>query len=261
MSPLPPSCATPNRSAYNTMIDPHPDFTKALHTTYQMAVDEAKYRAPYFHQMLVERYGFDTACHLIMSKDATTGFTRMFEVNRLDLTVEAVVLNPKWFRLFEKEILQTAYDRLKDFGYIFPVDAWNPKIESPAPETPRALDIAEPETVRIFQQSYRILRDTEVSRKAKMLNNYKCQICGHRIELPDGQPYVEAHHIKPLGRPHDGPDILENVICVCPNHHTELDYGVIPIFPRLFKGSSSHYIEQKFVDYHNTKIHKGRTRR
>jgi putative restriction endonuclease len=36
-------------------------------------------------------------------------------------------------------------------------------------------------------------------------------------------PYAEAAHIRPLGWPHDGPDVAENVLCLCPNHHVLFD--------------------------------------
>src|SRR5690606_19162445 len=77
---------------------------------------------------------------------------------------------------------------------------------------------------RIETKIQRIIRDTALSKKVKALHNYKCQLCGTTIELPNGQRYAEAHHIKPLGSPHDGPDIMGNLICLCPNHHAMLDY-------------------------------------
>jgi putative restriction endonuclease len=36
-------------------------------------------------------------------------------------------------------------------------------------------------------------------------------------------PYAEACHIKPLGRPHNGPDTPENILCLCPNCHVLFD--------------------------------------
>jgi putative restriction endonuclease len=36
-------------------------------------------------------------------------------------------------------------------------------------------------------------------------------------------------HIKPLGRPHNGLDVDGNVLCLCPNHHAQLDKGGITI--------------------------------
>lgn len=45
----------------------------------------------------------------------------------------------------------------------------------------------------------------------------------------DGGNYAEGAHIRPLGRPHVGPDVASNVLCLCPNHHVQLDLGGIVI--------------------------------
>jgi predicted restriction endonuclease len=73
--------------------------------------------------------------------------------------------------------------------------------------------------------------------------------------LPKGFFYCEAHHIRPLGSPHDGPDEESNLVIVCPNHHVLLDYGAIRLSKELL-ASSSHFINQAHIDYHNTAIHK-----
>lgn len=68
----------------------------------------------------------------------------------------------------------------------------------------------------------RLVRDTAVTRHVKRLHAYRCQVCGQAVETPAG-PYAEAAHVRPLGRPHDGPDVPENVLCLCPNHHVAFD--------------------------------------
>lgn len=77
----------------------------------------------------------------------------------------------------------------------------------------------------------RIIRDTEMIRKMKKKYNNTCQICGKRIVLPNGKGYSEGHHLQKLGGAHKGPDIENNVIILCPYHHTEFDYGAIAINP------------------------------
>lgn len=42
-------------------------------------------------------------------------------------------------------------------------------------------------------------------------------------------PYAEGAHIRPLGRLHDGPDVTENVLCLCPNHHALFGMGSFAI--------------------------------
>lgn len=124
-------------------------------------------------------------------------------------------------------------------------------------QTQKATDLDDAPPKRALTTTYRILRDTEIARRVKMMHDYRCQICKHTIQLADGSFYAEAHHIRPLGTPHDGPDLIGNIICVCPNHHAELDYGVMRLPMEIYAGTSSHVINKEFVDYHNDVIFKG----
>ncbi|AMW15287.1 hypothetical protein A4E84_11825 [Streptomyces qaidamensis] len=55
-----------------------------------------------------------------------------------------------------------------------------------------------------------------------MLYQHGCQVCGVQLETRFGH-YSEAAHIQGLGTPHDGPDRLSNMLCLCPNHHVQFD--------------------------------------
>jgi hypothetical protein len=101
---------------------------------------------------------------------------------------------------------------------------------------------------------YRILRDTKLARALKRLHNDRCQICGISVELQDGRSYSEAHHIHPLGKPHNGPDVAENIVVVCPNHHAALDFGAFDISSGTFKPTHDHSVATRFLDYHNSVI-------
>lgn len=127
-------------------------------------------------------------------------------------------------------------------------------IRSMDTETPVDLDPTPPE--RVATTVYRILRDTEIARKIKMIHRYKCQVCGVAIALPGGSFYAEAHHIQPLGAPHNGPDISENILCLCPNHHAEMDYGVREIDLDILRLSPKHEVDLRYVEYHNKEINK-----
>jgi 5-methylcytosine-specific restriction endonuclease McrA len=117
-------------------------------------------------------------------------------------------------------------------------------------DTPKAIDLDEPlEIARIETTTYRILRDTVLSREVKIAHRFKCQLCGNTIPLRDGSFYAEAHHVKPLGKPYNGPDIKENIICVCPTCHVLLDYGVIAL-----EKSQVPNISAEYVEYHNREI-------
>ncbi len=57
---------------------------------------------------------------------------------------------------------------------------------------------------------------------AKRRANGVCQLCGNVLDFTDaaGRPFLEAHHIIPLGD--DGPDELDNLVALCPNCHRKM---------------------------------------
>ncbi|MBB5479502.1 HNH endonuclease [Micromonospora parathelypteridis] len=71
-------------------------------------------------------------------------------------------------------------------------------------------------------QIERIVRSSAVAEEVKRLHGHRCQICDTRLATRFGF-YSEAAHIKGLGRPHVGSDQIDNVLCLCPNHHVQFD--------------------------------------
>ena len=65
-------------------------FHKAMVQVYINAKRYCQYNATYFLQMLTERGGLATAKYLISTDTPSDGFTKLWECQRLDLTVEAV---------------------------------------------------------------------------------------------------------------------------------------------------------------------------
>ena len=121
--------------------------------------------------------------------------------------------------------------------------------------TPTAADLEEPkETKRMKTEVYRILRDTLLARTLKEMHQNQCQICGESLQLSDGAAYAEAHHVKPLGKPHNGPDIAANILVLCPNHHVLCDYGALRLHLDELHHHPHHSIGAEFVDYHNEVI-------
>lgn len=121
-------------------------------------------------------------------------------------------------------------------------------------DTAQPIDLEPPS--RVIATTYRILRDTAVARQLKADHEYRCQICGTTIELPDGARYAEAHHVRPLSSPHDGPDIRENMVVLCPNHHAMCDYGVIRLSADSLRQIADHTVDPAFIDYHNDRVHR-----
>jgi len=84
---------------------------------------------------------------------------------------------------------------------------------------------AEPDPAFATSTVSRRIRDNALSRELKALYAHRCQVCGTSIPGIGQRLYSEGAHVKPLGRPHLGADLIDNLLCLCPNHHTELDLG------------------------------------
>ncbi len=94
------------------------DFDKAMWRLYQATLNEAGYDSKTFRRMLREHRGRETAHRLIRSTKLSNGYANLYQLGRLDLTVEAVIHdNPRWHPLFSKEELKKVRQRLIRFGY------------------------------------------------------------------------------------------------------------------------------------------------
>lgn len=81
---------------------------------------EIAYNATRWRQMIGEHGGVGAARRLLEGTDASDGFTRLWETQRLDMSVEWFVL--VYVDLFTDDERETAYQRLRQ--YHAPVDAW-----------------------------------------------------------------------------------------------------------------------------------------
>lgn len=67
-------------------------------------------------------------------------------------------------------------------------------------------------------------RDAAVRSYVIQRSKGRCEHCGTLgFELADGSFYVEAHHVIALSA--QGPDTVNNVIALCPEHHRQAHYG------------------------------------
>lgn len=116
-----------------------------------------------------------------------------------------------------------------------------------------------PQTQRTQYTATRIIRDTKIAKTVKELYSYRCQVCDIQIQLPTGSSYAEGAHIRPLGFPHSGPDVIENLLCLCPNHHLMFDKYCYSIDPETFElagieGNLSvkaeHTLNRSYLKYH-----------
>jgi len=85
---------------------------------------------------------------------------------------------------------------------------------------------ASPRRSKVY--STRVIRSSEVGNYIKTMYDCKCQISDVRLITPIG-PYAEACHIRPVGKPHNGPDVPRNILCLSPNIHVLFDHGAIAL--------------------------------
>ena len=158
----------------------------------------------------------------------------------------------------EKRLLVWLFENRRNtqgFGSLCKTCVPGPMIIQYKAETPVAIDIEVPQDKsRVLTKTYRILRDTALARSIKALYENRCQICGQTIKLTNDVTYAEAHHIKPLGEPHNGPDVSENILCVCPNHHVQLDYGALKLDKYKLTIHSGHRLGNEYITYHNDRV-------
>lgn len=93
------------------------NFEIALLKAVQICINLYGYHPTYFLRML-ENYGpVSTATQLATASKFHEGFTKLWELGRLDLTVEAIMLRDPHRILFPEEVLKKALLRLKALGY------------------------------------------------------------------------------------------------------------------------------------------------
>ena len=79
--------------------------------------NEFGYYPTYFLRMVVERGGLSAAKQLLGGNKLSDGFVRLWEEQRLDLSVEALALRESWSAFFTHEELAEAQRRLDGAGY------------------------------------------------------------------------------------------------------------------------------------------------
>jgi hypothetical protein len=94
-------------------------FQDAMLDLYRRALKECRYNATVYLNMIQEHGGLEAAKLLLRpGQQAASGLTTLWELKRLDLSVEALVRDePRWAALFTDAEHAEARQRLDDFEY------------------------------------------------------------------------------------------------------------------------------------------------
>ena len=81
---------------------------------YLNAKKKVRYNATRFLHMLTDHGGLETARRLL--PQMSDGFAQLWQRNRLDLTVESLILQDRWHDLFSDDEREIARRRLHECG-------------------------------------------------------------------------------------------------------------------------------------------------
>jgi hypothetical protein len=99
------------------MNDVEQAFHRAMIDICETAKRDLGYNATRFMHMISEVGGVATARQLVRAAQPSDGFTTLWEHHRLDLSVEAHVVDPKFAELFDDDDIEAARRRLEDYGW------------------------------------------------------------------------------------------------------------------------------------------------
>ena len=93
-------------------------FDRAMRNIYKSALTECGYRATRFLHLIDSHGGLLAAKQLLGTPGHPEGLTKLWELQRLDISMEALVLQSRWDGLFSEKELAVARKRLTDLHYL-----------------------------------------------------------------------------------------------------------------------------------------------
>ena len=119
--------ASGERESESGVVAPEPDpvqdepeeasgaFDRAVVDIIERSRAELRYNPRYFRVMVTQYGALGAARRLLAAPAVSDGFVTLWERQRLDLTVEALVVDPRFAHLFTDDEREVARKRLDDF--------------------------------------------------------------------------------------------------------------------------------------------------
>jgi|GEM_PF-3437751 hypothetical protein len=92
-------------------------FSEAISTLYKRTQIECNHRQTFLKDLIDSMGGYLAAKRILGNKKYLIGIASLKPLNRLDLSVEALVVDPQWEDIFTRRQLEVANQRLVQFGY------------------------------------------------------------------------------------------------------------------------------------------------
>ena len=203
--------------------------------------------------------------NLIIYCDKIYEIKKGFQKTNLDMGFRAAIPQIHKIKLIQakknavNEIIEK-YETMENYLEIKIIQLKSKKIEEIIPSSMKK------ESRKIEMTTQRRVRDTAKSKKLKKIYENKCQICNYSFPQYVKSGYSEVHHVWPMAD--EGDDDFDNMLVLCPNHHTEFDYKIIQ-FNKLknniiedLKGrkigtisfKKGHCLDDDNILFHNTEV-------
>lgn len=202
------------------------DLTAALIDGYRRAGKEVGYWGRRFLQAVRRNGGLATVKRMMEPRNAgqRAGLDALLDAGRPDLTVEAIILQPKYRGLFTEAELSAAAGRLGEYG-----KAAAKRVAARERLFPDELEpgrkYVEGARKQVRVNAYE--RDPRARKACLKAHGLNCKVCGFNFETRYGalgKGFIHVHHLKPLALT-DGEyelDPVADLRPVCPNCHAML---------------------------------------
>jgi len=202
------------------------ELTAALLDGYQRAGEDVGYWGRRFLQAVRRSGGLSTARRMMKSRHTgqSAGLDALLEAGRPDLTVEAIILQPKFRKFFTDAELSVATERLGEYGKTIAVRrATRERLFLDELEPGRKYVEGARKQVRV--NAYE--RDARARKACLKQHGLNSAVCGFNFETEYGalgKGFIHVHHLKALALT-DGEyelDPVNDLRPVCPNCHAML---------------------------------------
>ena len=202
------------------------ELTQALLESYYAAGKQTGYWGRRFYQAVKRKGGLATVKPMLTPRTTSQrkGLDAILEANKPELSVEAVVLQPRFAQMFTEAELKTAAERLGEFGKLAMATAKHRPRLYPD-DLPLGVEYAEGAKKQVRVNAY------ERNPKARdaCLKQYGrvCCVCEFNFETRYGEigrDFIHVHHLNPISLTSGEYKIdpIRDLRPVCPNCHAML---------------------------------------
>lgn len=205
------------------------DLSAAFVEGYRLAGEEVGYWGRRFLQSVRRNGGLATAKRMLLPRTSNQrkGLDALLEAGRPELTVEAIVLQPRFRRLFTADELAVAKERLGEYGVrVANYRRSRERLYPDELESGRKYYEGARRQVRV--NAYE--RDPKARRACIESHGLNCHVCRFNFferygEL--GKGFIHVHHLKPLALTEGTYELdpVKDLRPVCPNCHAMLHRG------------------------------------